>query len=186
MYELPMLGVGCNSASTLASFLAMQQAGVQLGFLCKHAAVPEKANSLTGQLVLSKSGWLLLNVPNSLLRGAYLALDEPGIELPLRVGLLWAHITVMDPDEIKAIGGASRLTERGKHFRYNLGPVYSVEPAGWTGVANVWYLKVDSPELETLRKSYGLLPKRKGYDFHITVAVRKRGVLQNNSVSKAS
>lgn len=185
MYNLPLFGVGGCREATLAGFVSMQQAGLQLGYLCKHAAVPEKANSLAGQLVLSDSGWLLLNVPNSLVRGAFLALNEPGIELPLRDGLLKAHITVMDPEEIRAIGGAAKISERGKHFRYNLGSIYSVEPAGWTGVSKVWYLRVDSPELETLRKTYGLLPKRKGYDLHITVAVRKRGVLQNNSVSKA-
>jgi hypothetical protein len=32
----------------------------------------------------------------------------------------------------------------------------------------------------------GLEPLRKGYGYHVTVAVRKVGVLQNNQVSKAA
>lgn len=156
--------------------------------LAKQAADEEVAYNLAGRLYVSSSGYLLLSVPNSLVRGVFSAMREPGIELPPSGpdGNLNAHITVMSPTDLTAIGGADAVTERGKEFRYSLGRVYSVEPDGWPNVAKVWYIKVHSPELQTLRLSYGLSsrPNDGGYDFHVTVAVRKRGVLGRNEKAK--
>ena len=161
--------------------------GAAFAYLQKEAAVPEVAFSLTGKLYLSGSGWLLLSVPNALVRGVFDALHEPGAELPLRSdGQLEAHISIMSPDELQTIGGAGKITERGHEYRYSLGQLKSVEPNSWSGVARVWYCTVSSPALENLRKSYGLEPRRNGYDLHITVAKRKARVLQNNEVSKAA
>jgi hypothetical protein len=51
---------------------------------CASAARPELSYSLRGRLYASSSGWLLLSVPNALARGAFDALNEPGVELPPR------------------------------------------------------------------------------------------------------
>jgi hypothetical protein len=47
-------------------------------------------------------------------------------------------------------------------------------------------LRVHSPELQELRRSYGLssLPNDGKFDFHITVAIRRKNVLGRNTVSK--
>ena len=161
----------------------MEQVGKDL---YKTAGVPEKTYSLSGELYLSNSGWLLLQVPNAVVRGVFTALDEPGVELPLdKQGNLNAHITVCDPDEVKSMGGFNKIKERGKHFYYSLGPIKTVTPT-WEGVSKVWYITVESPDIKKFRVSYGLSPTRKGYDLHITVAIRKTKVLQNNDVSKAA
>src|SRR5260221_4890035 len=64
-----------------------------------------KSYSLYGRLVLSKSGWLLLEIPNALVRGIFDAINEPGIELPLRDGKLTAHVSAFRPEELEIIGG---------------------------------------------------------------------------------
>jgi len=152
----------------------------------KTAASGETSYALTGKLVLSQTGYLLLTVPNALVRGAFQAMSEPGVDLPgsnmtSGTGELNAHITVMRPEEIAQIeGGGDAIIERGKDFSYTLGPLRSMNPAGWGGVSRVWFISVRSPELKKLRRSYGLtaLPKNDTYDFHITVAVRRKNAFR--------
>lgn len=154
----------------------------------KCAANAELSPTLAGRLYFSDTGWLLLSVPNAVVRGLFDALDEPGISLPVKKdGKLNAHITVMRPEEIEQAGGQDKITERGHTYRYNIGAMKCVKPTSWDNIAKVWYVTVNSPELQELRRSYGLssLPKEGKHDFHITVAVRKTKVLQTNEVSKA-
>lgn len=151
----------------------------------------ERSYGLSGRLYLSASGYLLLTVPNSLVRGAFDALDEPGIELPPSgdTGKLEAHISVLRPEEIgEHIGSPDKITERGHSFRYSLGQLKSFDPKAWTEMSKVWVIEVKSPELEKLRKSYGMtnLPKNNEFAFHISIAVRRRGVLNPNDVKKAA
>ncbi len=156
--------------------------------LVKAAADPELAYNLYGTLYLSKSGWLLLGVPNALAHGVFEAMKEPGIQLPPAGpdGRFNAHISVMSPEDVAAAGGGDAITERGKQFSYTLGRVYSVEPDGWPDVSRVWFVRAHSPELQNLRRSYGLssLPAGGDNDFHISVAVRRRGVLARSETSK--
>jgi hypothetical protein len=156
--------------------------------LVKEAAAAAISYSLSGMLYLSKSGWLLVDVPNALARGVFAALDETGIELPPSEhgqGFT-AHCSVMSPEEVRMIGGPDKITERGKRFAYTLGRLKSVEPENWPGVAKVWYVRIHSPDLQALRRSYGLsgLPHGGEYEFHLTVAVRRRGVLGKNETAK--
>lgn len=156
--------------------------------LVKSAGEPEIAYNLAGRLQLSSTGFLVLSVPNAFVRGAFAAMAEPGVELPPPGpdGNLNAHVTVMQPDEVTLAGGADAISERGKQFHYTLGRVYSVEPDGWPEMAKVWFVRVHSPELAALRRSYGLssLPGDGKHDFHITFAVRRRGVLGRNATAK--
>jgi hypothetical protein len=157
--------------------------------LVKNAGDATTAYALSGELYASKSGWILLDVPNALVRGAFDALNEPGVELPPKQsGGLNAHISVMRPEELAKIGGVDKITERGHHFHYTLGPIKEVKPSGWDEMSKVWYIQVRSPELQDLRKSYGLSakPNDDKFDFHITIAVRRKKVLQSNEVAKAA
>lgn len=158
----------------------------------KCAGAAELSYGLAGRLFLSRSGWLLLKVPNAMGQGALDALQELGVELPVSdtTGRYEAHISVMRADEVEKIG-ANRISELGHTFHYTLGPVRSVVPGGWAEMARVWFIECRSPELEQLRRSYGLpsLPtpsgSAEGYPFHITFAVRRKGVLRANGTSKA-
>lgn len=150
-------------------------------------SIPTLSYGLRGKLYLSSTGWIMLSVPNALGRGCYDSLREPGKELPgEREGGYNAHISVMRPEELARIGGSDKIDERGHEFSFTLGPVREVTPVSWDGVSKVWYVEVHSPELEALRKSYGLtpLPNENRYKFHITFAIRRRGVLHDNGVSK--
>lgn len=155
---------------------------------CKSAAHAESVCALAGRLHLSSSGWLILSVPNAVVKGLFDALEEQGVELPLKDGKLNAHISVMSPEEVAQVGGAEKISERGHAFKYTLGAIKTVKPAGLKNMAKVWFCAVKSPELQTLRKSYGLspLPKEGKQEFHIVFAVRKTGVLQHNETKKAA
>lgn len=85
-----------------------------------------------------------------------------------------AHITVMDEQELSAIGGVDKIRERGQSFKFKLGAVKHVNPRGWDKMSQVYFVVCTSPELKKLRKSYGLKPLYKGHEFHITVAVRPK------------
>ena len=141
-----------------------------------------RTGALVGTLQLSRTGWLLVSVPNAIVRGAFDALQEPGIELPPGQRLN-AHISVMRPDEVESVGGPGAISERGHVYRYNLGEVREVVPAGWGDMSRVWFFEVRSRELEELRRSYGLSSQPK-YPFHLTIAVRRKHVLRTNEVRK--
>jgi hypothetical protein len=166
--------------------------GHALGWLYRGNKQASTNQPLSGRLYCAKSGWLLLSVPNALVRGVYDALSAPGAELP-RAGvmnvpnvdgeLLNAHISVMTADEVRYIGH-NNINERGHSFGYSLGPLKELDVKNVAGVSKVWAITVTSPALADLRKSYGLSALPNGHPFHITVAVRRRGVLQDNGVAK--
>ena len=172
-----------------AESLDYYQVGQAYWLLNKEAAAPIATPVLHGRLVVSKSGWALLTVPNALVRGLFDAMDEKGIELPPghEGGPFTAHVSVMRGEEVDKIGGPDKISERGHPFSYQLGPLMSVEPKGWSDMSRVWFVKVISPELKALRKSYGLDPLPNGdHDFHISVAVRRKNVLSQGPTSKAA
>ena len=149
--------------------------------LLKEAAA--KTHSLSGELYGSSKGALLLSVPNALVRGAFSAIDENGLVLPNQ-GKFNAHIVVMTPEEVSKTGGLSKITERGKHFHYNLGPLHEGPVTNSFDFSKVWFLSVNSPELAQLRKTYGLDSGPGKHGFNIVVALRKLGVLGRNEISK--
>jgi len=166
-------------------------AGNAAAWLTKAGAVGTN-HYLTGRLYVSKSGWLLLSVPNALVRGVFDAMTATGAELPTMSAfkgeaadkeLLNAHISVMTAEEVEQIG-ADKINERGHHFHYALGQVREFSPKT-DALSRVWAIQVASPELAALRKSYGLTPLPNGdHPFHITVAVRRKNVLAPNEVAK--
>jgi predicted double-glycine peptidase len=153
----------------------------------KTAGAPTVAHCLSGRLYLSKSGWLLLDVPTAIVRGTFDALHEVGAELPKHSnGTLEAHVSVMTADEVKRIG-ADKIDERGHSYKYTLGPLKEVEPKGWDEMSKCWFIEISSPELRNLRKSYGLSPLPYGdHEFHATVAVRRKHLLRHNDIKKAA
>jgi len=150
---------------------------------------PEKRAEvkMTGLLQVTSSGYLIIGVPTALVRGIFDAMHEPGISLPNAVdeGALRAGIVVMTPAELEQAGGSDYISERGKNFTYYLGGLKETQAIGWPGVSTCWHMKIKSPDLGKLRRSYGLPTKVEGdSDFSIVVAVRKTGVLAGNAASK--
>lgn len=167
--------------------------GHALGWLARGRKQASTNHPLSGRLYLAKSGWLLLSVPNALVRGVYDAMVAPGAELPragvlnvpnVAADLLNAHISVFTADEVRQIGHTN-INERGHAFNYSLGALKEIDVKNVAGVSKVWAITVSSPELSALRKSYGLPPLPNGdQPFHITVAVRRKHVLKDNDVAK--
>ena len=163
------------------------------GWLAKSSKTAGAEYHLSGRLYLAKSGWLLLAVPNALVRGVFDAMSHAGAELPLAgtmnvpnvdKELLNAHISVMTAEEVEKIG-ANKINERGHSFRYSLGAIKEITPTSASNISKAWAIQVSSPELSALRKSYGLSALPNGdHQFHITVAVRRKNVLRENTVSK--
>lgn len=142
-------------------------------------AKPKDTTVLKGTLT-APGDWAVLNVPAALCRGLFASLPkESGAEYPPAFGdrkQYNAHISVMRPDEIEEAGGKNAIKEIGQEFSYQLGPVQVTNPAGWDEMEKVWFVKVTSPELETLRKKYGLSakPNKGKFNFHLTFAVKKK------------
>jgi len=144
---------------------------------------------LSGLLQVTSGGYLLVGVPTALVRGVFDAIHEPGICLPSAIDgeFLRAGIVVMTPEELEDVGGADEISERGKTFTYHLGGLEEAPAKGWPGVATCWHLRIKSPELSKLRRSYGLPTRIEGVsDFSIIVACRKVGVLATNGKSKVT
>lgn len=145
-------------------------------------AAGRPSREMHGRLVLSQTGWLLLEVPNAIMRGIFATLREPGIELPSYEGRINAHISVMTPEDVAVCGGPARITERGQTFAYTLGQLDTFTPRT-PGISRVWVVQAHSPSLGQLRKSYGLSAQPE-FPFHLTVAQRKVNVLGSNDVTK--
>lgn len=183
-----------DSATPLTSQPAYQ-AGNALGWLYRGNKQAATNHPLAGRLYLSKSNWLLLSVPNSLVRGVFDALTAPGAELPtagvmnvpnVAEDILNAHISVMTADEVEKIG-PDNINERGHMFGYSLGALKEITPKNVDGVSKIWAIQISSPALSALRRTYGLssLPND-DHPFHITVAARRTKVLRENDVRKAA
>lgn len=171
------------------------KAGNAFGWLYRGNKQAATNYPLVGRLYVAKSGWLLLSVPNALVRGVFDAMAVPGAELPLAgvmnvpnvdADVLNAHISVMTADEVNKVG-VDNINERGHMFSYRLGSMKEINVKNVDGVSKVWIIQVSSPELAALRKTYGLSPLPRGdHPFHITVAARRKKVLQENGVRKAA
>lgn len=168
-------------------------AGNALGWLYRSGNKQAATNyPLAGRLYLAKSGWLLLSVPNALVRGVFDAMTAPGAELPTagvwnlsdKQELLNAHISVMTAAEVSQVG-ADKINERGHMFGYTLSGLKEITPEGNGPISKVWAIQVSAPDLSALRKSYGLSALPHGdHPLHITVAVRRKGILLDNGKAK--
>lgn len=155
------------------------------------AADAEKRKEVlfVGTLQATSSGHLTLSVPSALTRGLYEALDSPGVSFPYAAGggMSQTGIVVMTPAELRRVGGKQVVTERGRTFRYVLGAIQESPAVGWPGVSTCWHIRVRSPELANLRKSYGLHPKVEGLsDFSIVIGCRRSGMLTRAGISKVA
>lgn len=135
----------------------------------------KKEVSLKGTLEKTEDGFVYLDLSNDVIHGLFTLIDEDGIEKPPYFKgdrSAGAHISVMSGEEITD----KEIKEVGDKFNFKLGDFYSVAPEGWENMERVWFVEVESPELEELRKKYNLPKsyKGKGHNFHVTVAVKRK------------
>lgn len=74
------------------------------------------------------------------------------------------------------------IKELGQEFTFTVIELRTVKLNKDNKIKKLWLLAVDAPELEKLRESYGLSPRLKGHDFHITIGTQVPGKSQVNAV----
>lgn len=130
---------------------------------------------LKGKLKQTETGFVYLDLPNNLVNGLFAIIDENDISKPpydqKKYNSVGAHVSVMYEDEVKDKN--LKIKEIGKEFNFSLGELKSTKPEGWDDISKVYFLQIDSPELQDFREKYGLSKKLNGHEFHITVAVEK-------------
>jgi hypothetical protein len=125
--------------------------------------------SQTGTLQEGKDGFVYLKVDDNYIHQLFPLLHRKNYEEPpyfRRIDSPGAHISVFYTDERNRIG---RINEIGQPFTFTINHIKTVPP----GSNEYLVLTVTSPELERLRKKYGLKPLLRGHDFHITIAKKK-------------
>ncbi|MDX8430418.1 MAG: hypothetical protein SNF33_01220 [Candidatus Algichlamydia australiensis] len=76
-------------------------------------------------------------------------------------------VSLIFPNEYKKI----EFEELGMSIPFQLKGYGSVKPQKLEGVDEVYFLVIEAPELDAIRKKYGL-PQKK-YEFHITIGVKR-------------
>lgn len=80
---------------------------------------------------------------------------------------------IIFPDEVTKYG-IEEIEECGEIIHFKLIDCKVVHPAKWQEIDEVYFIVIDSPQLDLIRQKYGL-PKRE-YDFHITIGIKPRVV----------
>jgi len=144
----------------------------------KKLASEAKDVVFVGELRQTRDGFVYVDVPNSIFAGFMPFLGNEAEKPPKNerhYDDIGAHITVIKTKEISERG--IRFEDVGKKISYKITGVEQVDnPDGWEEMQSVWFLKVEAPQLEKLRQKYGLSPRIKDHDFHITLAVKRRPV----------
>lgn len=121
---------------------------------------------MEGQLRVKSDGFSYIKVDDNYIHALYPMLglrhegyrEPPYFRSPEAPG---AHISVFYADE------HVRPKEVGQQFHFKIRDITIVRASKESSYA---ILTVESPELEALRKKYGLPPKLQGHDFHISLA----------------
>lgn len=137
----------------------------------------KKQVSLVGILKKTKDNYIYLDISNNILNGLYSMLPEESAKKPpynnKGFNNVGAHISVIKSDEYKD-KDIEKIEEIGEEFRFQTGEIYSVDPKAWEGVSEVWFMDVNSPELEKLRQKYNLPKLMDKHNFHISFAIKRK------------
>lgn len=131
-----------------------------------------KQEKIKGRLMQTEDGFLYIDLPDELLEAFTAMIDDPKAKKPpyhtKKMNNVGAHVSVAYKDEMED----KEVKELGDEFYCGIKGFVSLDPEGWNEMDRVWFLELDAPELEDLRKSYGLSKKLNGHEFHATVCVK--------------
>ncbi len=135
-----------------------------------------------GVLKQNKQGLVYLDIDNRFISSMVPYLKAYGLVKPPYFNLFGspdgAHIPVI-PAREAAFQYIDKVPEAGSEFSFEIEGLYSIEPAVWPEVEQVWFFKLKSPELEKLRRRYFLPSIPGGHSFHIAVAVKPRATVSD-------
>lgn len=126
----------------------------------------------TGILKENEEGYVYLKVDIGYIDQLFPLLKNPHYVKPpffRRPDSPGAHISVFYVEETRHI---KKIKEIGQKFAFQIASLSAVPPKSREYIV----LNVKSPELEKLRKKYGLSPFLKGHEFHITIAKKKNRI----------
>ena len=129
---------------------------------------------MIGQLKQSEDSFVYVNVPDDFINSMFFLVNDPDATKPpyfdKGVNFIGARISVIGTEEIKK--NNIQFKEMGKQIRYSIKGLFHVNPKDWREMSRVWFVEVESQDLEDLRRSYGLCNKLNGHSFHITIATK--------------
>ena len=125
-----------------------------------------------GVLKQKDNGYLYIDVSNDFIAESLPLIEAKGKLVPpshytSKKGI-GAHISVMYENE-QIMNEIWEINELGQEYTFTVLELRTVKLNKNNKVKKLWLLAVDAPELEKLREAYGLSPKLKGHDFHITL-----------------
>lgn len=140
---------------------------------------------LKGILKQKANGYLYVEVSRDFIAEALPLIDAPGKIVPPRHYTskkgIGAHISVMYEDE-QISNEIWEIQELGQEFTFTIMELRTVKLKQSNKLKKLWLLAVAAPELEKLRESYGLSPRLKDHDFHITIGTQVPGKPQEKVI----
>jgi hypothetical protein len=131
-----------------------------------------------GILKQKDNGYLYVDVSNDFIGQILPLIDAPGKIAPPRHYTskkgIGAHISVMYEDE-QIDNEIWEISELGQEYTFAVMEIRTVKLNRDNKMKKLWLLAVDAPELEQLRMNYGLSPRLKGHNFHITLGTQIPG-----------
>lgn len=131
-----------------------------------------------GILKQKDNGYLYVEVARDFIAEALPLIDAQGKLVPPRHYTskkgIGAHISVMYENE-QILNEIWEIKELGQEFNFTVMELRTVKLNKDNKMKKLWLLAVAAPELEKLRESYGLSPKLKDHDFHITIGTQVPG-----------
>ena len=82
-----------------------------------------------------------------------------------------AHISIMYSEEVKKYG-IKKIAECGEVIHFTPKTCEIVHHSTWKEMEEIYLIVVDAPELDKIRKKYGLPPLN--FPFHITIGVKPK------------
>ncbi|MBS0651853.1 MAG: hypothetical protein JSR93_11895 [Verrucomicrobia bacterium] len=142
--------------------------------------VIEKALQLEqkGTLKQKDNGYLYVEVSRDYIAEILPLIEAPGNLVPPRhctsKNGIGPHISVIYENEL-IDNEIWEIKELGQEFTFSVINLRTVKVNTDGKMKKLWLLAVSCPELENLRTHYGLSPKLKGHDFHITICTQVPG-----------
>ena len=133
----------------------------------------------SGYLMQDSRGFIYLKIDDAYTQLLYKKLSVPRVMPPPYP--LGAHISVALPYEMAYLDA---ISQSDRSVSFSITGCYCASPKHWPSVDKVWYLSVESPQLESIRYALGMPPHIFKGAFHITFAIQKY-LLQWNDVFTA-
>lgn len=120
------------------------------------------------------NGFVYVDVDNKYIHELIQFIEKSGFQKPPYFedkDVLGAHITVIYPNEMEQYN-IEKIDEIGLTIFFQPVECKLIIPPNWKEIDQVYFVVVDSPQLDQIREKYGL-PNR-GYKFHITIGVKPK------------